>query len=307
MPKWQLHLGQHLDDGIRSPSQRKRILRSCGLQAQPEQTGNRIRAIRRSPAMRLPQSAAHGLPHPAGMYWSYMACQTSFGLPLGTRIQATDHALEFSEFLYQAPWSDRLWPGLVASSSARVSSRAAPCTGHDWQPSRSTMSQHARGFRGVAAQILMEGQLLERCHAVHQVRAADPPAKRKRASLKRARSTRSLPCRITAALCSFNSVFTTARKYGNSCPWASSTAKYFWWSRITVTSTSSGSSRNSSPKLPSSTPGHSVRCVTWSTSGSSSRHRALATVRVTRSSSLRMRCRRSSTSASTYSPRICCR
>ena len=35
-------------------------------------------------------------------------------------------------------------------------------------------------------------------------------------------------------------MLSTARKCGSSFPFASSTAKYFWWSRITVTSTSSG-------------------------------------------------------------------
>ncbi len=51
--------------------------------------------------------------------------------------------------------------------------------------------------------------------------------------MKRARSTRSWPWRMMP--CGSPSVFSTARKCGSSLPCASSTAKYFWWSRITVT------------------------------------------------------------------------
>ena len=54
-------------------------------------------------------------------------------------------------------------------------------------------------------------------------------------------------------------MFITATNSGASLPSASSTEKYFWWCRITVTSTSSGSSRNCGSKLPVMGVGYSVR------------------------------------------------
>ena len=84
-------------------------------------------------------------------------------------------------------------------------------------------------------------------------------------------------------------------------PSSPSTAKYFWWSRITVTSTSSGSASTppqTRPESPLATP-----------SGASPFHQRLVlapprtpTVRVALSSALRIVCRRSSTSAITNAP-----
>ena len=66
---------------------------------------------------------------------------------------------------------------------------------------------------------------------------------------------------------------------------------------MTVTSTSSGSERNSGSKLPRMTEGNSVRLTTVSSSDLSSRQRAPGIVRVAASSALRMRCSRSAVEA----------
>ena len=116
-------------------------------------------------------------------------------------------------------------------------------------------------------------------------------SQKKRASLKRARSTRSLPWRMSP--CGSPVGIQHGKKVRREFALGVFEAKYFWWSRITVTRTSSGKREKFSSKLPRMTDGNSVRLTTVSSSSLSSRQRAPGMVRQAASRALRMRCSRS--------------
>ena len=118
-------------------------------------------------------------------------------------------------------------------------------------------------------------------------------------SERRARSTRSYPRRDTAG--SRTRVLETATKAGSSFP-SFCTEKYFWWPRISETSTSGGSSRKPSSKCPVTAEGSSTRPVTVSRRSSSGSGSPPAS-RAPRCTSSQIRCLRSAQSASTCAAR----
>ena len=65
----------------------------------------------------------------------------------------------------------------------------------------------------------------------------------------------------------------TSTKRGASAPSGVRSAKYFWFVRMVVASTSGGTAMNASSMRPSSGTGHSTRPVTSSSSAGSSRER----------------------------------
>jgi hypothetical protein len=73
-------------------------------------------------------------------------------------------------------------------------------------------------------------------------------SKKKRASARRGRTTRSLPRTILDGSASL--MLLTMRKRWVSLPPASKSGKYFWFWRIVSTRHSAGTARNSSSKLP---------------------------------------------------------
>jgi len=96
---------------------------------------------------------------------------------------------------------------------------------------------HALDLGVVAPEAGFIGDLIE---LWKNVREADflSDSQKKRASAKRARRTRWWPARTSP--CESLARLMTARKCGASSPPRFSTAKYFWWPRITVISISSG-------------------------------------------------------------------
>ncbi len=228
---------EHADDRVGLVGQRDgRPRRGRGAQLLAASAARRLRRRRAGSGSRSPSTPLRA------------------GRPRGRRCRPSCPAARSS----RAPcrWRDRPW----RAGRRRAPRSTAAADAEHVAGNRGGKRADALGLLGVAAQLLVEQDRARAARRGVSSFCSRSASKKKRASRRRAVSTRSRLREIRSGWSP--SMLRTARNTGCSLPASLTTGKKCWWWIIVVVSTSSGSARNSSPNAPETTFGYSTRSGT---------------------------------------------